>query len=266
MAMASSLDQIGPITRNVEDAEVVFDFIKGVDKNDSTTYIPKEIKNNKTNVVGIPYEILKQGVDQDVLDNFNISIDKLKKLGYEIKDISLPYIQYSLALYYILMPAEVSSNLARFDGVRFGLHKDAGSVVNDYFKTRGEGFGKEVRRRIMLGTYVLSSGYYDAYYSKAQNVRKLLTEDFIKAFENVDVVATPTSPMPAWKFGEKSKDPLSMYLADIFTVSANLSGIPAISIPCGEVVRENKNLPVGIQFMANHFREDIIFDIAKKFQ
>lgn len=266
IAMASSLDQIGPITKNVDDAQIVFDFIKGIDKNDSTTYLPENISSAKKPVIGIPYEILKEGVDEDVLKNFNESVDKLKEIGYQVKDISLPYLKYSLALYYILMPAEVSSNMARFDGVRFGLHKDAGSVIEDYFKTRGDGLGKEVRRRIMLGTYVLSSGYYDAYYSKAQKVRKLLTEDFIKAFNDVDIIATPTSPVLPWKFGEKSKDPLTMYLADIFTVSANLSGIPAISVPSGHALKDSVSLPVGIQFMTNHFREDIIFDVSKKFE
>ncbi len=266
IAMASSLDEIGPIARSVRDAEIVFQSIRGVDRRDSTTYEPVSISNTKMKIIAVPYSLLTEGIDKDVRENFDASLEILKKAGYTIKDISLPYLQHALALYYILMPAEASSNLTRFDGVRYGLHVDAGAVIADYFKTRGTGFGKEVRRRIMLGTYVLSSGYYDAYYAKAQAVQKLLTQDFIKAFEGVDAIVTPTTPAPAWKFGEKSGDPLSMYLADIFTVSANLAGIPAISVPSGTVDRDGIALPIGIQFMAGHFREDILFDIGKIFE
>ncbi|MEK9201694.1 MAG: amidase family protein, partial [Patescibacteria group bacterium] len=182
-----------------------------------------------------------------------------------VKEISLPNIKYSLASYYILMPAEVSSNLARFDGVKYGLLKEGKDLLEDYFLTRGEGFGKEVRRRIMLGTYVLSSGYYDAYYNKASAIRRLISRDFEKVFDVVDAIITPTAPTPAFKIGEKANDPLSMYLADIFTVTANIVGVPAISIPSGEVLREEKHLPLGLQLMAPHGEESVLFSVGKKF-
>jgi aspartyl-tRNA(Asn)/glutamyl-tRNA(Gln) amidotransferase subunit A len=267
MAMASSLDQIGPLAKTMEDAEILFNAIKGKDRMDSTSVdikydqdLPKKIK------IGIPYEFIKQGLDQDVEKNFTESVEKLKKAGHEIVDIKLPTIKYALPVYYILMPAEVSSNLARFDGVKYGLHVDGKDLLEDYLLTRHEGFGKEVRRRIILGTHVLSSGYYDAYYYKAQTVRKQIREDFEKAFESVDVILTPTSPTPAFEIGEKSADPLSMYLADIFTVSANISTMPAISVPSGFAEREGKQLPLGIQFTAAYGREDVLFTIGKIFE
>jgi aspartyl-tRNA(Asn)/glutamyl-tRNA(Gln) amidotransferase subunit A len=186
-------------------------------------------------------------------------------LGFKTKEIELPNIKYSLAVYYIIMPAESSTNLARYDGMRYGERVSGENLLEDYLKSRGEGFGKEVRRRILLGTYVLSAGYYDAYYNKAQLVRGLLKEDFAKAFKDVDVILTPTSPIPAFKVGEKADDPLSMYLADIFTVTANLVGIPAISVPSGFSEVDGKKLPIGMQFMANYLDEDTLFSLGKTF-
>lgn len=269
MAMGSSLDVIGPITRTVDDAEIIFNAIQGQDSYDSTTYplgtypVPKE---KEKMIIGIPKEVLEtEGMDEDVKKNFEESIKKLQSLGHSVKEISLPNIMYSLASYYVLMPAEVSSNLARFDGVKYGLRKEGKNLLEEYLLTRGEGFGREARRRIMLGTYVLSSGYYDAYYSKANIVRGLIAQDFARAFEEADAIITPTAPSPAFKIGEKSEDPLSMYLADIFTVTANIVGIPAISIPSGVVTRDGKNLPLGLQIMAPHGAETILFATGKRF-
>ncbi len=273
MAMASSLDQIGPIAKTVEDAETLFNAIAGRDPLDSTSIdrpaSPKsdEKTDAKKFVIGVPRDFIKEGVDADVLANFNASLEALKGAGAEIRDVSLPNLKYSLAVYYVLMPAEVSSNLARFDGVRYGLHKDAATGIEEYFATRREGFGAESRRRIMLGTYVLSTGYYDAYYSKANAVRELLIKDFEKVFASgVDFILTPTSPVPAFKIGEKSADPLSMYLADIFTVSANIVTLPAISVPSGTTERDGKKLPLGIQFTAPYAREDTLFAIGTLFE
>ena len=268
MAMGSSLDVIGPITKTVTDSEIIFEAIRGQDKNDSTTYgkdtyAPKKIKNKL--VVGVPYHILEKGIDVEVKNNFNQSIQKLKDLGYEIKEIKLPNIEYSLAVYYILMPAEVSSNLSRFDGVKYGLHIDGESLLSDYLKTRGEGFGKEVRRRILIGTYVLSAGYHDAYYNKALILRQKISSDFEEAFKEVDVIVTPTTPSGAFKIGEKINDPLSLYLEDVFTVPANIVGIPAISIPAGFIEKEGVSLPLGLQIMAPHAEENILFEVGKKF-
>lgn len=269
MALGSSLDVIGPITKTATDAEIVFEAISGLDKMDSTTishdtYPKKEVKDKM--VLGVPYHILeKGGMTPDSRKVFDDSIDKLKTLGYEIKDIKLPNIEYSLAVYYIIMPAEASSNLARFDGVRFGLHIDGDNLLDDYVKTRGVGFGKETRRRILIGTYVLSAGYHDAYYNKALALRQVIAKDFADAFLEVDAIITPTTTGPAFKIGEKANDPLSLYLEDIFTVPANIVGIPAISIPSGDVVREGVTLPLGVQIMAPHGAENIIFSISKKF-
>ncbi len=269
MSMGSSLDQIGPFGKTVTDTEIIFDAISGQDIKDSTT-TPKEtfqLKNyDKKPVIGVPRDFFKgDGIDKDVILNFNESVEKLKTLGYEIKDISLPNISYSLPAYYVIMPAEVSSNLARFDGMRFGLHKDGKDGIDDYFETRGIGFGKEVRRRILLGTYVLSSGYYDAYYNRANTVRNIITDDFVKAFENVDIILTPTTPAPAFKIGEKTSDPVAMYLEDIFTVTANLTGMPAISIPSGFSEVSEKKLPLGIQMTGRHGEEKTLFDVGKEF-
>jgi aspartyl-tRNA(Asn)/glutamyl-tRNA(Gln) amidotransferase subunit A len=271
MAMASSLDQIGPLTKSVADAEILFNIIKGKDKMDSTSIEiddfgeHKKIEKKKFKI-GVPFDFVGEGVDEDVMKNFNESLEKLKKHGCEIVDISLPNLKYSLSVYYILQPAEVSSNLARFDGVKYGLHVDGKDLLEDYLLTRQQGFGPEVRRRIMLGTYVLSSGYYDAYYYKANSVRSLIVQDFEKVFKDVDVVVTPTSPSPAFKAGEKANDPLAMYLADIFTVSANIVSLPAISLPSGFSERNGKMLPIGIQFTSAFAREDMLFEIGKLFE
>ncbi|MDD5165032.1 MAG: Asp-tRNA(Asn)/Glu-tRNA(Gln) amidotransferase subunit GatA [Candidatus Pacebacteria bacterium] len=276
MAMGSSLDQIGPITNTVTDAEIVFNAIKGQDIKDGTTIDEKTYLSASSNsklrtpnskpVIGIPRDFLKgDGIDPAVLKAFNESIESFKKKGYEIKDISLPNISYSLMVYYVLMPAEVSSNMARFDGVKYGLHKDGANVVEDYFETRRAGFGREVIRRILLGTYVLSSGYYDAYYNRANAVRQMITNDFLIAFESVDIIATPTAPSPAFKIGEKTADPVAMYLEDIFTVTANLTGLPALSVPCGSVEKEGKQLPIGLQITARHGDESALFVVGKDF-
>lgn len=265
MAMASSLDQIGPFTKTVEDAEILYEAIAGKDPMDSTTVANNQQStiNNKL-IIGVPKDfLLMKGLDKTMLENFEVVIDLLKKKGYEIKDVSLPFMKYSLATYYILMPAEVSSNLARFDGVRFGLSEKGKDVIDSYKKTRRAGFGEEARRRILLGTYVLSAGYADAFYNKAVKAKKLIRKDFENAFKNVDVVVTPTTPSPAWKFGAKMDDPLAMYLADIFTVPANIAELPAISIPSGTVTEEGKELPAGFHIIAPYFREDILFRVAK---
>lgn len=270
MAMGSSLDQIGPFGKTVTDTEIIFNAISGRDNKDSTTisddtYNPNRVGKKKM-VIGVPRHFLSgDGIHKDVADNFEESLNKLKKLGYEIKDITLPNIAYSLAVYYVIMPAEVSSNMSRFDGMRFGSHKDGEDCIDDYFESRGTGFGKEVRRRVLLGTYVLSSGYYDAYYNRANKVRQIITEDFVKAFEEVDIILTPTTPAPAFKIGEKVSDPVSMYLEDIFTVTANLTGMPAMSVPSGISQIDGKSLPLGIQMTARHGDEKALFEIGKEF-
>ena len=287
MAMGSSLDVIGPITKTVEDAEMVFNAIACVDADryDSTTLTKKEVseiagshktldEQSGTNSssttklrIGIVPELMNlDGLSKEVRENLNASIELLKSAGYEIKEISLPHIKYSLAVYYILMPAEVSSNMARFDGVKYGSKVEGVDLLQDYMNTRGELLGKEVRKRIMLGTYVLSSGYHDAFYNKANLAKDLITADFKKAFEEVDLILTPTAPTPAFKIGAHTSDPVAMYLEDIFTVTANLVGVPAISIPSGFAEVEGKKLPLGIQFMAPHCREDILFIVGKKFE
>ena len=268
MAMGSSFDQIGPFGKTAEDAQILFDSIVGKDVMDSTSIEKVGIKNaDKKKKIGIPVEAMKvEGMDPVILENFNESVEKLKKLGYEVQEVSLPNLPYSLAVYYTLIPAEVSSNMARFDGVRYGLHVDGQNGVDDYFKSRAVGLGSEVKRRIILGTYILSSGYYDAYYNKANIVRDLIREDYKKAFEKVDVIITPTTPSPAFKIGEKISDPLALYLEDIFTVPANLVGMPAMSIPCGFKEVNGNKLPLGLQLFANHDREDVLFDLAKDFE
>ncbi len=270
MALGSSLDVIGPVTKTVTDSEILWDAIKGQDKMDSTTYsedvYPKNKNSkNKSLTIGVPYHILEKGLRGDVRKNFDESIEKLKKLGYKIKDIKLPNIGYSLAVYYIIMPAEASSNLARFDGVKYGLHIDGNDLLSDYLKTRGMGFGEEVRRRILIGTYVLSTGYYEAYYNKAIHLRQTISNDFQKAFTEVNAIALPTTTGPAFKIGEKASDPLALYLEDVFTVPANIVGVPAISIPSGSVNDGGVDLPLGIQFMAPHNCEELLFEIGKKF-
>ncbi|MBI2099831.1 MAG: Asp-tRNA(Asn)/Glu-tRNA(Gln) amidotransferase subunit GatA [Candidatus Vogelbacteria bacterium] len=265
IAMASSLDQIGPLAQTVEDAEILFEAIRGRDDLDSTSKDTKHpMFNTKHRMlrVGVPYKFLDQGLDPEVAENFKQSVEKLKSLGYEIKEIDLPNLKYSLACYYIIMPAEASTNLARFDGLRYGLHLDGANLLEDYTKTRGQGFGREVRRRIILGAYVLSAGYYDAYYGKATAVRSLIKQDFTQTFKTVDAMLTPTAPTTAFKIGEKTADPLQMYLEDIFTVPANLAGLPALSLPSG---KDKNNLPFGLQITAASGREDTLFQIGKKF-
>ncbi|MEK7194063.1 MAG: Asp-tRNA(Asn)/Glu-tRNA(Gln) amidotransferase subunit GatA [Patescibacteria group bacterium] len=267
IAMASSLDQIGPLAKTAEDAELLYDVIKGKDPMDSTTIGEDTYKVRKnTKTIGVPRDFFSDSLDKKVLENFENSLEQFKKLGYKIKDIKLPHLKYSLAVYYILVPAEVSSNLARFDGVKYGFHAEGGeNSIDDYFKTRGLGFGREVRRRIILGTYVLSSGYYDAYYGQAQSMKSAITKELRDAFnpsaDGVDFILTPTTPTPAFKFGEKS-DPLSMYLADIFTVPANISGCPSISIPSGFVGK----LPLGILLTADMGNESVLFEASKDFE
>jgi len=266
MAMGSSFDQIGPITKTVDDTEILFEALKEADLLDSTSsYEDKREVIPKTMRIGISKNILdSDGLHPEVKNNFKKSIEKLTEMGYEIVDIELPNISQALAVYYIIVPAEVSSNLARFDGVKYGMHSEGKDLLDDYVLTRREGFGKEVRRRIMLGTYVLSSGYYDAYYGKANALRSLIRKDFENALETVDVILTPTTPTPAFPIGEKSKDPLQMYLEDIFTVPASITGNPAISIPSG-FTNDEKKLPLGIQFLARPYREDILFKVSKDF-
>jgi len=269
MAMGSSLDQIGTFGKTVEDAEILFDAIKGHDPKDSTSVLDKksEVAPPTKMTIGVPKDFVEsEGVDASVLENFKDTLNKLEKEGHTIKDISLPNLKYSLAVYYIIMPAESSTNLARFDGVRYGLHVSGESGIEDYAKTRGAGFGKEVRRRIMLGTYVLSAGYKDAYYNKATQVRELIRSDLKKAFKEVDVIATPTSPVPAFKIGERSNDPLAMYLSDIFTVPANITGVPGISVPSGFVQRDGQKLPLGFQIIAPHFHEMRLFALGKQIE
>ena len=268
MAMGSSLDVIGSLTKTVSDAEILFNTMKGKDRYDSTSIDVGVVKTNdvKPKILGVPRHFLRgDGIEPIVMKVFEQSIEKFKSLGYQIRDIELPNIEYSLAVYYILMPAEVSTNLARFDGVKYGLHKEGKNLLEDYLLSRSAGFGAEARRRIMLGAYVLSSGYYDAYYNKASVVRELLKSDFAEAFETIDAILTPTAPTPAFKIGEKTSDPVAMYLEDIFTVTANLVGVPAISIPAGDKEILGRKLPIGLQIIANHGREDILFDLGKKF-
>ena len=271
IAFASSLDQIGPIAKDVRDCAILLEVISGHDSKDSTSVslevpdyasvLGQDIKGLR---LGIPKEYFISGIDPSVDKCVKDAIMALEGLGAEIVDISLPHTEYATAAYYIIATAEASSNLARYDGVKYGYRaKDADNLADMYMKTRDEGFGPEVKRRIMLGTYVLSAGYYDAYYKKAQQVRTLIKRDFDNAFDNVDAILTPTSPTPAFRVGEKTQDPLQMYLSDIFTISVNLAGIPAISIPCG--FTEN-NLPVGLQILGRHFNEERILQIAYAYE
>jgi len=268
IALGSSLDVIGPIAMNVEDVEIVYECIKGEDRMDSTSkpeslYERKEIGKP---VIGIPRHFLKMdGVNEKVLENFANAEDKLKTLGYEVKDVQLTNARYAVPAYYIILPAEASANLARFDGVKYGLHVGGENLIEDYSKTRGAGFGPEVKRRILIGAYVLSAGYSDAYYNKATAVRDLIAQDYKDAFKEVDVILTPTTAGPAFKLGEKVNDPVAMYLEDVFTVPANHVGLPAISIPSGTVSVDGKNLPLGVHFVAPHQREDLLLKISKDF-
>lgn len=273
MAMASSLDQIGPLTKTVQDAELVFRAIAGHDAHDATSVAPSEtrakapLRSLAGARIGVPKEYFAvEGIDGEVRSSVEQAIQKMERAGAKIVEISLPYTSHAISAYYIIMPAEVSSNLARYDGIKYGYSTYAaggdGVLAEVYERSRSEGFGKEVKRRIMLGTYVLSAGYYDAYYKKAQQVRTKIKEDFAKAFETVDMIATPTSPTTAFRIGEKTEDPLAMYLADVFTVPVNLAGLPALSLPCGEA----GGLPVGLQFIAPWFNEDTLFAAGKEFE
>jgi len=265
-AMSSSLDQIGPFAKTSQDAKIIFDCILGYDEMDSTSVNFREgrplgIQKGPTfsKVIGVPRDFLKNGVDSEVLQNFEETLEKLKNKGYEIKDVSMPLLKYSLPVYYIIMPAEVSTNLSRLDGVRYGLRKEGDNIFDSYKKSKSIGFGSETKRRIILGTYVLSHGYYDAYYNKAWKVRRAIIKEYEDIFKEVGFVMTPTAPTSAFKFGEK-KDPLQMYLEDIFTVSANIAGIPAISIPSGF---STIGLPIGVQFIGPAFSDESLFAIEK---
>ncbi|MEO7678004.1 MAG: Asp-tRNA(Asn)/Glu-tRNA(Gln) amidotransferase subunit GatA, partial [Verrucomicrobiota bacterium] len=250
VAFASSLDQIGPFTKDVRDTATLLHVMSGVDPRDSTS-IPEAVPDYTAALngeikglrLGVPKEYMIGGMNPEVSAAVQVAVKQLEKLGAEIVEISLPHTDYAVATYYIVATAEASANLARFDGIRYGARIDGATPDELYSKTRGAGFGAEVKRRIILGTYVLSSGYYDAFYLRAQKVRTLIRQDFLKAFEKVDAIVTPTTPTPAFKIGEKSDDPLQMYLSDIFTISCNLAGIPGISIPCGYTT--NPKLPVG---------------------
>lgn len=270
MALSSSLDQVGPLTKTVRDSEVLFRVIAGKDKMDSTSepYEFRDTNKLKTDeiTIGIPSDLPVDGLDPRVLKNYEDSIEKLKNLGYKTKNITLPHAKYAISAYYIILPAEVSTNLSRLDGLRYGRHKEGIDLLGDYMNSRGEGFGKETRRRIILGTYVLSAGYFDSYYGKAIMVRELVKQDFEKAFESVDAIIMPTSTSPAFKIGEKVSDPVAMYLVDLYLTPQVLAGIPSISIPSGTVTEEGQALPVGIQIMASRFREDICFKIGKDFE
>lgn len=264
MAMASSLDQIGPLAKSVEDCRTVFNAIKGKDGRDATsTNFPLVASGQSlvTNLrIGLPKEYFAKGLDEGVEKNIKAAIAKLVARGARVEEISLPHSPYALACYYIIMASEVSANLARFDGIKYGVAAgDAQNLLEVYLKSRQQGLGNEVRRRIMLGTYSLSSGYYDAYYLRAQKVRTKIVEDFKKAFERVDLIMTPVAPTTAFKIGEKIEDPLTMYLSDIYTVPINLAGVPALSLPVGKI----DNLPVGLQIIGPHFSEERIFDVAQ---
>ncbi|MBR1754506.1 Asp-tRNA(Asn)/Glu-tRNA(Gln) amidotransferase subunit GatA [bacterium] len=271
IAFASSLDQIGPFSRTVEDAAMLLEVIAGHDMHDSTSLdapveqYSKNLNNDTKGLrVGIMKELLVDGISDDVRKSFEHAVEFYKSIGAEIKEISLPHIKYSIGIYYIIATAEASSNLARFDGVRYGYRaKDCKNLLEMYTKTRAEGFGDEVKRRIMLGTYALSSGYYDAYYKKAQKMRTLIKQDFDKAFEQVDVLISPTCPNTAFDFGSKTEDPLSMYLTDIATICANLAGIPGLSVPAGF---DKDGMPIGLQILTPVLSESLLFNVAHKFE
>lgn len=262
IAFGSSLDQVGPLTKNVEDCKIVFDVIKGKDSLDATS-IRQEISKCKFKIsnlrIGVPKEYFAKGIDPEVEASIRKAIKIVEKQGSKIEEISLPSTAYALAAYYIIATSEASANLARYDGIKYGLSKNQhGKLLDVYLQTRGEGFGAEVKRRIMLGTYSLSSGYYDAYYRKAQQAIESIKEDFLRVFKKIDLIFAPVCPTPAFKIGEKIKDPLSMYLTDILTSGSSLAGLPAISMPCGK----SQGLPVGLQIIGKHFEEDKILKMA----
>jgi aspartyl-tRNA(Asn)/glutamyl-tRNA(Gln) amidotransferase subunit A len=270
IAFASSLDRIGPFANNVRDVAAILQAIQGRDARDSTSTaapvsdykveIEKPVKGLR---IGIPKEYFAPGMDDGVRQKIEAGLEIFKKLGCQLVDIHMPHTSYAIATYYIIATAEASSNLARYDGVRFGLRVESDSLLGMYKKTRGAGFGPEVKRRIVLGTYVLSAGYYDAYYLKGQKVRALIAKDFREAFEKVDAIVTPTSPVPAFPLGERSNDPLQMYLADIYTVTGSLAGVPGISVPCGKI---GSKLPVGLQIFGAPFDEFRVLQLAHAFE
>ncbi|OGY42873.1 MAG: aspartyl/glutamyl-tRNA amidotransferase subunit A [Candidatus Buchananbacteria bacterium RIFCSPHIGHO2_01_FULL_39_14] len=275
IAMASSLDQVGPMTKTVEDTALVLQAIAGLDKKDSTT-VPKEVPDYLAELnheikglkIGVPKEYFVAGMDPAVEKTVREAIEKLEKLGAKITEVSLPHAPYGLAVYYIIMPSELSTNLARFDGVRYGFSAKAKTLFENYLQTRGKGFGAEIRRRIMLGTYSLSAGYYDAHYLQAAKVRTLIKNDFEKTLTKIDCLITPTSPTVAFRIGEKMDDPLTMYLADIFTISINIAGVPAISIPAGFAKPKDgaTEMPVGLQLIGKQFDESTILRVAHQYQ
>lgn len=269
IAYASSYDTVGPMTTDIEGNAIVLSVIAGIDEKDATTsptkpqdYVTELKKDIKGMKVGVVKEYLSDAVDPEVKKSIEEAIEKYRKLGCEIVEISLPYTEYAIAAYYVIGISEASSNLARMDGIRFGLSKDGKDWQDRYMKTRGEGFGPEEKRRIILGTYALSEGYADKYYNKAQQVRALLKQDILKAFEKVDVLLTPTMPVLPFKIGENTNDPLKMWLVDAFTVTINPVGVPALSIPCG---KSKDGLPIGMQLIASHFREDTLYRFAYSF-
>jgi aspartyl-tRNA(Asn)/glutamyl-tRNA(Gln) amidotransferase subunit A len=274
VAFASSLDQIGPLTKTVRDSALIMNVIAGHDPQDSTSLnepVPDyaaKLGNDLRGVrLGVPKEYMIEGIDPQVKAAINGAVKQMNSLGAEVIDVSLPHTDYAVAVYYILATAEASANLARFDGVRYGYRAENPKDVLDlYGRTREEGFGPEVKRRVILGTYVLSSGYYDAYYLRAQKVRELIRQDFAKAFEKVDALISPTSPVPAFKLGERSADPLQMYLADIFTIAANLAGICGISVPCGFAEVDGHRLPIGLQLLGKPLDEARILQIAHAYE
>ena len=265
IALASSLDQVGPFARNIEDVETLFHVIQGKDSYDATSLETQKQKKGqklKSLRIGVPKEYFAQGLDPQVEKVIQNAIQKFANQGAKIEELELPHTKYALAAYYVINMSEASANLARYDGIRYGLSKDVKELLDVYLESRGEGLGKEVKRRIMLGTYALSAGYYDAYYVKAQKVRALLKQDFDKAFKKVDVIMGPTSPVLPFKLGERSADPLAMYLVDVYTVPVNLVGLPALSIPAGKV----GNLPVGLHVIAPALGEDVLFQVGKMFE
>jgi aspartyl-tRNA(Asn)/glutamyl-tRNA(Gln) amidotransferase subunit A len=266
MAMGSSLDQAGVLANSVADAKAVFEVMSGKDERDMTTINPDTypvVEAKDTYTFGVPRAFLRDGIDPDVLQLMEQHLNMLRSAGHKVVDIELPMFEAGLAAYYIVMPAEVSSNLARYDGIRYGERREGKDLLDTYLESRAHGLGPEAKRRILLGTYVLSSGYYDAYYGKAEAVRTLMREELQQTFDQVDFVVTPTAPTPAFKLGEKA-DPLSMYRQDIFTVPVNLTGVPALSLPMGTVERDGSALPVGVQYIAPHAGEGRLFDIGQK--
>lgn len=265
IALGSSLDQAGPLAKTVEDAKILYEAIVGHDPLDAMSITPETYASREAGKnlrIGVPYALLTDAIDSDVRAHFDATLEALKKDGHEIVEVALPTSAYALPVYYVIMPAEASANLARYDGIRYGAAERGDSLLADYVKTRTEGFGTETKRRILLGTFVLSSGYIDAYYRKADAARDVLRREYEDAFATVDVIAFPTTPSPAFRFGEKS-DPVSMYLEDVFTVTANLTGMPAISVPMGMVLRGGVTLPTGIHFTAPRGADRVLFRIGE---